>query len=48
MPMVGRLWSLADVFGHLVMLWGYVWSLGQLWWGAVDDREGVPVLGGVM
>ena len=31
--MVGRLWSLADVFGHLVMLWGYVWSLGQLWWG---------------
>ena len=32
-PMVGRLWSLADVFGHLVMLWGYVWSLGQLWWG---------------
>ena len=32
-PMVGRLWSLGDVFGHLVMLWGYVWSLGQLWWG---------------
>ena len=31
--MVGRLWLLADVFGHLVMLWGYVWSLGQLWWG---------------